>query len=147
MDEELEQRIREKAFHLWIEEGQPDGRAEDNWSLAKELIAIEDGQMATTRPVSREKAGEPVEEADILENLGEFPTMTDQGEQQVPHRAIEKSNDANAHHSLTEAEITSEAFGHWRAACSQPVSYLAEIGSQVLSQISSAQRPSSPKEG
>ena len=30
--------------------------------------------------------GEPVEEATILENQGEFPTMTDQGEQEVPKK-------------------------------------------------------------
>jgi len=85
--EELEQRIREKAFQLWEEEGQPEGRSEDNWNLARELVAIEDNQSATTRPVSGEQAGEPVEPIEALENEGEFPTMTDQGEMQMPRRA------------------------------------------------------------
>jgi len=86
-DGDLDQRIREKAFHLWLEQGKPDGRAEDNWKLARELVAIEDGQMATTRPVSGERAGEPIEPIEALENEGEFPTMTDQGEMQIPRRA------------------------------------------------------------
>jgi len=83
----LDERIREKAFHLWVEQGKPDGRAEDNWNLARELIAIEDGQMTTTHPVSQEHLGEPVEPIEALENEGEFPTMTDQGEMQIPRRA------------------------------------------------------------
>jgi hypothetical protein len=86
MDEDLEQRIRERAFLLWIEEGQPEGRALDHWGLARELVAIEDGQMATTRPVKDELPGEPVEPIEALENAGEFPTMTDQGEMQIPRR-------------------------------------------------------------
>ncbi len=86
MDEELEQRIRERAFLLWIDEGQPEHRAIDHWDLARELIAIEDGQMATTRPVKDELPGEPVEPLEALENTGEFPTMTDQGEMQIPRR-------------------------------------------------------------
>lgn len=86
MDEEFEQRIRERAFLLWLEEGQPEGRAIDHWDLARELIAIEDGQMATTRPVKDELPGEPVEPLEALENTGEFPTMTDQGEMQIPRR-------------------------------------------------------------
>jgi hypothetical protein len=86
MDEEFEQRIRERAFYLWIEEGQPEGRADHHWGLARELISIEDGQMNTTRPVKDEVAGEPVEPLEALENAGEFPTMTDQGEMQIPSR-------------------------------------------------------------
>ncbi len=87
LEDDLEQRIRERAFTLWVEEGQPEGRAEDNWSLARELVAIEDGQMATTRPVKDELPGEPVEPIEALENAGEFPTMTDQGEMQIPGRS------------------------------------------------------------
>lgn len=86
MEDDLEKRIRERAFTLWLEEGQPEGRAEDNWNLARELVAIEDGQMATTRPVKDELPGEPVEPIEALANAGEFPTMTDQGEMQIPHR-------------------------------------------------------------
>ncbi len=89
MEDDLEQRIRERAFMLWLNEGQPEGRADDHWSLARELVAIEDGQMATTRPVSGEVAGEPVEPLEALENTGEFPTMTDQGEQRIPGRYSE----------------------------------------------------------
>jgi hypothetical protein len=86
VEDDLEQRIRERAFFLWLEDGQPEGRAQHHWDLARELVAIEDGQMATTRPVRDELPGEPVEPLEALENAGEFPTMTDQGEMQIPQR-------------------------------------------------------------
>ncbi len=86
LENDLEHRIRDRAYRLWLEEGRPEGRAQDNWDLARELVAIEDGQMATTRPVRDELPGEPIEPLEALENAGEFPTMTDQGEMKIPQR-------------------------------------------------------------
>ncbi len=86
MEKNLERRIQDRAYRLWLEEGQPEGRAKANWELARELVAIEAGQMATTRPVQGELPGEPVEPLEALENAGEFPTMTDQGEMNIPRR-------------------------------------------------------------
>lgn len=34
---ELEQRIRERAFHLWQEAGSPEGRHEEFWHRAREI--------------------------------------------------------------------------------------------------------------
>jgi hypothetical protein len=82
-------RIREVAHRIWREEGCPHGRDEAHWHMARQLVAIELNQKLATKPVDAEKLGpegEPIEEARIQENLGEFPTLTDQGEQQVPHR-------------------------------------------------------------
>ena len=33
-----EERIRDRAYRLWLEEGQPDGKARAHWELASELI-------------------------------------------------------------------------------------------------------------
>jgi hypothetical protein len=33
-DQELEQRIRERAFQFWIEEGQPHGKDKEHWERA-----------------------------------------------------------------------------------------------------------------
>jgi hypothetical protein len=41
-----EQRIRTKAFYIWLEEGCPEGRAQVHWDMATELVAIEE---TTTR--------------------------------------------------------------------------------------------------
>jgi hypothetical protein len=37
-----EQRIRTKAFYIWLEEGCPEGRAQVHWDMATELVAIEE---------------------------------------------------------------------------------------------------------
>jgi len=81
MDEKsLEQRIRRRAYQLWLDAGKPEGLAETHWDQASELIAIEDNQRATLIPVSDHES-EPIE---AVRNQGEFPTLTDQGEQQWP---------------------------------------------------------------
>ena len=79
MNEDREQRIRERAFSIWLEEGRPEGRADIHWDMATELIAIEENQLFTLKPVGR--AGEPVEPILAVDNAGEFPTLTDQGEE------------------------------------------------------------------
>ena len=89
-DEERQERIRRKAYELWESEGRPAGRADAHWDKATELVAIEDNQRLTTRPVADTDdmgpTGEPIEPVEALENTGEYPTMTDQGEQEIPAR-------------------------------------------------------------
>ncbi|MBS7696513.1 MULTISPECIES: DUF2934 domain-containing protein [unclassified Chelatococcus] len=83
--DERERRIRERAHRLWEEEGRPEGRAESHWFQAKEIVAIEEGHPEMLKPVeaAEREAAEPIE---ALANAGEFPTLTDQGEMQIPHR-------------------------------------------------------------
>ena len=86
---DLDERVRQRAHRLWVEEGCPEGRSEVHWQKARELVAIEDNQKATLKPVpDPERPGrEPVEPLAAVENAGEFPTLTDQGEgQAVPAR-------------------------------------------------------------
>jgi hypothetical protein len=89
-EETLENLIRQRAHHLWESEGRPDGRAEEHWEKARELVAIEQNQMRATKPnpqradVRRDpRTGEPVEPLEAVLNQGEFPTLTDQGEEQT----------------------------------------------------------------
>lgn len=37
-NENLEQRIRERAFQLWIEQGQPEGKENEHWEQARTEI-------------------------------------------------------------------------------------------------------------
>jgi hypothetical protein len=84
MDErDLESRIKERAHRIWEEEGRPEGREREHWELARFAIAQEDAQAKMLRPV-RTPASEPIE---AVRNQGEFPTLTDQGEQQNPSPA------------------------------------------------------------
>lgn len=76
-----ETRVRTRAERLWREAGRPDGGSAAFLAEARELISIEEVGLPTRDP---EEAAQPViEEAAIQGNLGEFPTLTDQGEEQV----------------------------------------------------------------
>ena len=79
-----ESRIRERAYFLWLREGCPEGRADVHWDEASELVAIEDNQRLTTKPLPPPggDAG-TIEPIEAVENAGEFPTLTDQGEEQA----------------------------------------------------------------
>lgn len=89
-DPDREQRVRERAYHLWEAEGKPHGRDVEYWERARELISIEESRDAGKLPNPQKRTQSVretgVEEAAIQENLGEFPDrFTDQGEvQQTP---------------------------------------------------------------
>jgi hypothetical protein len=77
-----EQRIRDRAELLWIEDGSPDGPRERFTEEARELLAIEENP--TSGHLDPEDGAEPlIEEASLMRNLGEFPTLVDQGEEQT----------------------------------------------------------------
>jgi Protein of unknown function (DUF2934) len=100
---DIEQRIRERAKRLWEEAGRPASGIDAYMDQASELIAIEDNLKDTLRspgvqpreaveddPIASDDVlgpeGEPIEPVIAVENEGEFPTLTDQGEgEQVPH--------------------------------------------------------------
>lgn len=82
MEANRDDKIRARAYQLWEEEGRPEGRAEQHWYTAQENLAVEENQESTYLPSETGTGAEPIE---ALENVGEFPTLTDQGEQQIPH--------------------------------------------------------------
>jgi hypothetical protein len=103
----LDDRVWQRAKKLWNEAGQPAGGANAYLDQATELVAIEDNQKQATRPLKPSErgapaegatlapdeagpTGEPVEPMQAIENTGEFPTMTDQGEEQAPRREPER---------------------------------------------------------
>jgi len=49
----LEQRIRERAYRIWLEEGQPEGRANEHWRLAEFAVAKQDGLPSNPSMSSR----------------------------------------------------------------------------------------------
>jgi hypothetical protein len=88
----VEQRIRERAYRIWLEEGCPEGRELDHWEMATELVAIEDGQQSTPKPFDQNLGpdGEPIEPIEAVRNAGELPTLTDQGEGRYPEPQARK---------------------------------------------------------
>lgn len=87
-------KIRERARHLWQEAGRPDAGAEAFEEEAAQLIAIEQAPHAGTIPLPaslNEPEAEPIE---AIENQGEFPTLTDQGEESSgPVRRVDRQKD------------------------------------------------------
>jgi hypothetical protein len=82
-----ERRIRARALRMWRADGSPPGRRQDYLERARELQAIEDHPQAGLLPnpmtghADEVPPVEPVEEAELMENLGEFPSqLTDQGD-------------------------------------------------------------------
>ena len=74
----LEQRIRARAHQIWEQEGRPQGRERDHWEKARILVSIEDDK-SSLKPVEPERP----EPAQVMENLGEFPSaLTDEGDRQ-----------------------------------------------------------------
>src|SRR4051812_33977246 len=97
--QEDEARIRARAHQIWEEEGRPEGRAQEHWDKARELIAVEDNQGLATRPNPVVGGGElatgtePVEPLLAVENQGEFPNLADQGEEQQYPSQIHRTQD------------------------------------------------------
>jgi Protein of unknown function (DUF2934) len=92
-DNELdrENRIRERAYKLWEENGRPHGRDADFWQQAEDLIAMEDNPDAGQLPIS---SGERAQESEIQENYGETPgRLTDQGDRSQTPRARNRKED------------------------------------------------------
>ena len=96
-DQLIEERIRARAHRLWEEEGRPEGRAEAHWEQARLIVALEDAQHMILKPVQAPEA-EPIE---LVRNLGEFPTATDQGEEQTY-----PSSSSTAGEPLFESNLT-----------------------------------------
>ncbi len=112
-DSAREHRIRERAYHLWEQDGRPHGRDQDYWERARELIGMEENADAGLLPNPANHPDSPretgVEEADIQQNLGEFPDrFADQGEvQQTPiaRHSPRRAPDAEAPAPRQEAGV------------------------------------------
>ncbi len=84
-DPEREHRVRERAYLMWEADGKPHGRDVEYWERARELVGMEESAGSGLLPNPQNNPGSPretgIEEAEIQENLGEFPDrLADQGE-------------------------------------------------------------------
>ena len=87
--DEVEKRVKQRAYEIWQREGCPEGREADHWALAKEEIAIEDNQNQALLPNPSQGGDdtvvhpEPVEPLLAAETLGEeVGGPTNQSEEQ-----------------------------------------------------------------
>ena len=80
-DDAHERRVRERAYHLWEQEGRPHGRDTEFWERARVLVGIEENPDAGQAPNPEVKPPPAAEEASVQQNLAPPPgRMTDQGE-------------------------------------------------------------------
>lgn len=82
-----DQKIRERAYHLWENDGSPEGQEGEFWERARILVGMESnpdaGQLPNPVPPGADRpfTAPPVDAAILEENLGETPgRMTDQGD-------------------------------------------------------------------
>ena len=45
-----DERVRLKAYEIWLQEGQPEGRDHYHWAMAREAIGHEDAYISTLQP-------------------------------------------------------------------------------------------------
>lgn len=114
--DDIEQRIRQRAYELWEEDGRPEGREGEHWERARFLVGIESnpdaGQLPNPIIEDREKGytspppPTPVEPIEAIENQGEFPDrFADQGEKTAgPIRRTTRG--ARAEAAVTAASST-----------------------------------------
>jgi hypothetical protein len=51
-DTETEQRIRERAYQIWIEEGRPTGRDKEHWARAEQELSETTGEARRSNQTS-----------------------------------------------------------------------------------------------
>ena len=99
-----ERRIRARAIRLWREDGSHPGRLDEFLERARELQAFEDHPNAALLPNPQTlhhgeiEPEQPIEEAELMENLGEFPGGSDQGD-----RSLVPMTRRRAHQVLRES--------------------------------------------
>ena len=55
-----EERVRLKAYEIWLNEGRPEGRDARHWEMAREAIGYDDAARSTLEPAPEIKRGRGV---------------------------------------------------------------------------------------
>lgn len=120
----LDARIRARADSLWADAGRPEGGSARYLEQARELVAIEEVEPPTLDPV---RAAAPViEEAAIQDNLGEFPTLRDQGDE-MTHPDPDALGDPAAGDDLRPSDGDASATGGVLPEDGRPEADLPEV--------------------
>lgn len=99
-------RVRDRADLMWAAAGKPDGGSDHYLDAARDLVAMGEVAIPTLDPI---EAAEPViEEAFLQANLGEFPTLTDQGDEQLFPQAQDDARDGFAEVGLSDGDASDD---------------------------------------
>jgi hypothetical protein len=86
MDNDLEARIRTRAYHLWENDPEPEGKAEQHWEEARRQIEAEGGAQQQT-------AGDS---ADTLQQPADQSVDRDRGARIAPEQQLQEMPGAEA---------------------------------------------------
>jgi hypothetical protein len=92
VDNDLEARIRTRAYHLWENDPSPDGNAEKHWEEARRQIEAEGGdqqavaEFSADQSADRERGGEADEENRLQDIPGATGPNTETPSAPVPRR-------------------------------------------------------------
>jgi hypothetical protein len=53
-NEEKEKRVRERAYQIWLDEGQPQGRDKEHWRQAEAQVSAEEGEHSAQAEPSQQ---------------------------------------------------------------------------------------------
>ena len=56
-DVDQEQRVRERAYKIWLEEGKPHGHSKEHWAQAEKQLAEEENVEPETKGVAPSSPG------------------------------------------------------------------------------------------
>lgn len=72
---DIEERIRQRAYEIWLAEGQPEGRADENWDIARREIEAEDAAGMQGMNAGQEKGDQ--ERSVVDDTLATYPDTGD----------------------------------------------------------------------
>ncbi len=72
-----EERIRERAYHLWEQDGSPEGKADEYWDKALKQIEAEGGDEPGDAGVSADQSSKRSFEGEVPQEESAAPAQVD----------------------------------------------------------------------
>lgn len=86
MDKQKEDRIRQRAYQLWEDDGSPEGRADDYWGRAEAQVNAE-GDEAPPEPTAEQSDKRRVAGVPLQEDGNDIPAAEGERERRRGGRA------------------------------------------------------------
>jgi len=122
-DNDIEQHIRDRAFYIWIEQGQPDGKDRDHWEQAEsELmagVAAPQGQIEFARPhepvsSGASPSGAATRELTGIESAAAMPAIDAIG--QIKYAAAREVDQGGTDSALQQSQLAQSWHSYQSAA-------------------------------
>jgi hypothetical protein len=112
-------RIQERAYHLWLEEGRPDGRHEEHWRRAESELIEEERSLRDGSPVTAAHPGDAATGAPAVSNGRAAPVRAQDrsgGKSQTIPQAAAKPRAARSRPAASPGASGSGSRGSRRSA-------------------------------